>query len=112
MATKQTATLGRRLIAFWNHETGPKTTHFWGCVDRNTTFGGPCHSDRVHVCHRDALEYRFGGDGKRVLEKDKFWLSTTVGPPARAFRFHWIGARTVAHMINSMSAGLWRIGVS
>jgi mitochondrial pyruvate carrier 1 len=32
MATKQAATLGSRLTAFWNSDVGPKTTHFWGPV--------------------------------------------------------------------------------
>ncbi|GAB4820991.1 hypothetical protein N2152v2_008037 [Parachlorella kessleri] len=29
MATKQSTTLGQKLVGFWNHPAGPKTIHFW-----------------------------------------------------------------------------------
>ena len=32
MATRSAGTLANRLRAFWNSETGPKTSHFWGPV--------------------------------------------------------------------------------
>lgn len=31
-AAKSAPTLGARMLALWNSETGPKTTHFWGPV--------------------------------------------------------------------------------
>ena len=32
MSTRAAATVGSRARAFWNSETGPKTSHFWGPV--------------------------------------------------------------------------------